>query len=373
MKIECVKDKLERAISGTERITGKQLPLVVLNSIVISAQDKTIVLRATNLDISVEYTIPAKVDKKGVVAVPGKILLSFIHSLPSTATLSLEVIGNNLHVNTKYTSTIIKTVPSDDFPKFQYIKEGDGVGSFRIQTKTLTDSFRRVAFSAAANDIKPEISSIFLHKRSKEIVFVATDSFRLAEYEVQSNKIEWGSEDVDFALIPNRNSGELIRIFEEEDGDALVYLTKNQLAIKTNSIYLVTRLVDGIFPDLSQVFPKKPTTEVVVLKQDLIQALRVASVFADKFNRVGLKVLPKEKVIETYSRNQDSGESVVRLDATLEGEDVDIQFNARYIIEVLAIIPEDSITLSFSGKERPLVIRGSGNPSFTYLVMPLHT
>ena len=373
MKIECVKDKLQKAISGTERITGKQLPLPVLNSIVISTQDKSLVLRATNLDVSIEYTIPAKIEKKGTVAVNGKLLINFIYNLPPSSTLSMEVIGNNLHINTKYTNTSIKTVSVDDFPKFQYLKEGDGVESFKIQAKNLASGFRNVSFSAATNDIKPEISSIFIHRRGKELVLVATDSFRLAEFETESRKVEWGSEDLFGALVPHRNSGEIIRIFEEDEDEAIVCVSKNQLSIKTPTIYLLTRLIDGIFPDLSQVFPKKSTTEVVILKQDLSQALKVVSVFADKFNRVGLKALPKEKVIELYSRNQESGESVVRLDATLEGEDIDIQFNARYILEAFSSILEDSITLSFNGKERPLVVHGSGNPRFTYLVMPLNT
>jgi len=365
MKIECTKEKISKAVAKAEKITGKNLTLPVLSCVILEAKKHELIVRSTNLDLGIEITIPVKVEREGVVAVPGVVLNGFLSNLHSDKNVVLEVKDGNLYVSTPHNSTVIKSLPHEDFPTIPKVV-GEKIVS--IQPKDFVKGLRAVWYSSAVSSMKPELSSIYIYPHENEIVFVATDSFRLAEKKVKVKKVS----DFGHILIPFKNISEIIRTLEEIDEECELLITKNQIAFSFSDLYLTSRVIDGVFPDYKQIVPKAHTTEVVILKQDLVNTLKIANVFSDKFNQVNIKALPSKKAFEVRTKNAEVGENNNNVDAALTGDDIEINFNYKYIVDSFQSIDADSVSLTFNGTNKPLVIHGVNDPSFMYLVMPMN-
>jgi DNA polymerase-3 subunit beta len=173
-------------------------------------------------------------------------------------------------------------------------------------------------------------------------------------------------------LIPVKNISEIIRVLEDTKDDVLVFLNENQIAFSYNEVYITSRVIDGVFPDYKQIIPKEVKTEVTVLKQDLISSLKISNIFADKFSQVTFQISPKNKMFKILTKNMDVGENTSSLDAVLKGEDLNISFNYKYITDCFQSIDSDSVNLTFSDTNRPMVIQGVSDKSFLYLVMPMN-
>jgi len=364
MKLECLKDKLKLVVGLIERITGKNLSLPILGAVLLEASDQALNLKATNLDVGVEISLATKVEKKGRAAVSGSVLSSFLQTVNGEV-LRIELAGNNLSLSTKNNSTVIKTFPVDDFPTIPRTENSE---SFQIENDKLVDGLGKVWYAASLSDMKPEISSIYVYADGRELVFVATDSFRLAEKRVDTK------DELSFSpiLIPYRSAAEIIRLFENPKAVLSVSFDKNQIAISGENIYFTSRLVGGAFPNYRQIMPTAKKCEAVILKKDLVSALKISNIFSDKLSQVSMKLFPDEPLFEITSSNQDTGESSTRLDAVLEGEKTEISFNAKYILDSFQSVAEDSVSLAFNGAGKPMVLKGIGNDSFKYLVMPIN-
>lgn len=364
MKLECRVEDLKNKISQAERITGKNLTLPVLNSILLIASNKSLKLRATNLSLGIEIEVPAKIEKEGIVAVSGSVLNGIFSNIFQNDTIHLESDGGNLMVKTKKNQIKIKGQSPDDFPTIPKVS-GD---EFEIEAKKLTEGIRSVFYSSAVSDIKPEISSVFIYTDEDKLVFVSTDSFRLAEKKIRIKKVP----EIKGILIPFKNVSEILKIFSEITSIVRICFNKNQISFSADNVYLTSRVIDGVFPDYRQIMPKNQSTDVVVLKQDLLNALKLSNIFSDKFNQVNLKIAPKEKVFELSSVNNDIGENKTHLDAALSGESVELGFNYKYFLDCFQSIATDSVSIKFSGPASPIVISPVSDPSFTYLIMPMN-
>jgi len=368
MNIECVVEKLERIIQVTNRITRKDVTLPILQTLFLKAENNLLTVKATNLDIGVELTLPVKVKKKGEVAVPGGILTAFLSSLSGDHKLHISEEGGNLILTTDTTKTHIKTFPTEDFPQIPYISPSH---TLTLETKDIINGFQSVGFSASTSSMKPELASIYLYQKDNtHLMFVATDSFRLAERVVttQSSFSLPGSQ-----LIPAKNIPEISRVLEVMGGTADIIIENNQIAFSSDNVYITSRTVDGTFPDYKQIIPSSFTTEVTVLKEDLINALKVANIFSNTLHQVKIEVQPSENVFRITTHNADVGETVNTIPATLEGEDITATFNYKYINECFSSITTDSVTLKFNPNSSPLVISPVSDTSFLYLVMPMNT
>lgn len=364
MKLECKIEEIRNAISQAERITGKNLTLPVLNSILLVASGKSLKVRSTNLSLGIEIEVNAKVEKEGVLAISGSVLNGVFSNVFQNENVSLESVDGNLVVKTKKSKIKLKGEQSDDFPTLPRV-----VGTtFEIEAKKLTDGIKSVYYSSSISDIKPEISSVFMYTNQDNLVFVSTDSFRLAEKKIKSK----GLEDISGILIPFKNVSEILRVFGDFTGSLKVCFNKNQISFSSDDVYLTSRLIDGIFPDYRQIIPKDHLTNAVVLKQDLLNALKISNIFSDKFNQVNLSINPKEKSFELSASNNDIGENKTYVDAAMTGEEVALGFNYRYFLDCLASISTDSISISLSGANRPIVITPVSDTSFLYLIMPMN-
>ncbi len=364
MKLECEIKKIKDAISQTERMIGKNLTLPVLNSILLIAKGKTLKLRATNLSLGIEVEIPAKVEKEGVVAISGQVLGGIFSNIQQNDNIFIEEDNGNLLIKTKKSQIKLKGQSFEDFPTIPIVSGT----SFEIEAKKFIDGIKSVYYSSSPSDIKPEISSVYIYTNDGNLIFVSTDSFRLAEKKIKVKNIE----EVPGILIPFKNIPEILRVFGDLSGEIKVCFNKNQISLSTDGVYLTSRVIDGVFPDYRQIISKEFKTDVVVLKQDLLNALKLSNIFSDKFNQVNLLINTKGKIFELSSSNNDVGENKTNLDATLMGEEVTLGFNYKYFFDCFQSINTDSVSIKINGAQKPIIVTGVSDSSFLYLIMPMN-
>ncbi len=365
MNIECIKEKLLYSLGKVEKITGKNITLPILNCVLLEASDSILTIKATNLDIGIEVSIPVKVNKPGKVAVSGSILYNYISNILNDKNVTLEDIGGNLKISTKYSQSVIKSFSTEEFPNIPKVSNNN---SFAFNVPNLIKGLKSVMYSASVSSIRPTLSSVLIFSEEDNIVFVATDSFRLAEKKIAIKK----NKDFNQILIPVKNISEIIRVLEDIKDDVEVYLNENQISFSYNNIYITSRVIDGVFPDYKQIIPKEFKTEIVLLKQDLLTSLKVSNIFADKFSQVVFEVSIKNKNLKISTKNIDVGENTTYIDSVVKGEDIYISFNYKYIIDCFQSIDSDSVSLLFSDVNKPMVIKGMNDKTFLYLVMPMN-
>ena len=365
MKIECIKDQLEEALNKADKIAGKNITLPVLSGLYLDARQNSLSIKATNLDLGISISLPVKVSEPGIVVVPARVISSFVSSLSKDKNIGITTKNQILEIKTSATKTQIKTLPSEDFP---VIPEIDDDKAFSIPTRDLIFGIRSVIYAAAVGSIKPELSSISITHEGEFLVFAATDSFRLAEKKIRIKKVPHFKQ----ILVPQKNAMEIIKIFDKGEEDISISIEEHQMALRSQNIYLTSRIIEGTFPDYRQIIPKETTSKAVLLKQDLINSLKTSLIFSDVFNQLTLKLSPKAKNFEIESKNSTVGESVHAVEAVLEGEDISINVNHRYFTDCFQSITTDSISLNFSGQAKPIIIQGVGDTSFLYLVMPMN-
>lgn len=365
MRITCTQEKLKEALTTVSRIAHKHPTLPVLRCALISAQGRTLKIRVTNLELGIEITTPASVEEEGFVAVPADVLSSYLNSLYGERTVALQSKDGNLLVTTSHSKTTIKSLPADDFPT---LPEVGGEQSFTLRSADLSRGLKAVLFCASTSAVRPELGSVLVSGEGGTLVFAATDSFRLAEKTIPLKK----QEIPEHLLLPARNAAEIVRVLDLADGEVQVFYNKNQLSFTVDGVYVTSRLVDGSFPDYRQIIPKKHTTEVIALKSDLVNTFKLGAVFSDNLQQVRMSVSPKAKTFTVESRSAERGESTDTVHAAVSGEELSINFNLRYLADSLQGITSDSVSLQFSGLNKPVVIRGVSDNSFLYLVMPMN-
>ncbi|MEY4602672.1 MAG: hypothetical protein RL292_613 [Candidatus Parcubacteria bacterium] len=365
MKIECVKEKLSKALVKAEKMTSKQSTLPVLSCVLLKAEGSTLSISSTNLDLGLDITLPVKVLEEGIVAVPGAILSSFIGSIFNDKNVTLETDGTNLKVSTEHTKTAIKTFPSEDFPSIP--KLADSL-SFTMPIQDFIKGLKSVAYASSQSTIKPTLASVYIYPDEEFVVFVATDSFRLAEKKIKVKK----HKDFSSILIPFKNIPEIIKTFEDIHEEVNISFNQNQISFEYEGIYLVSRVVDGSFPDYKNIIPKEIKTEVSILKQDIVNALKISNIFSDKFSQIYVTASATEKYFEVKTKNLDIGENANNIDAVIKGNDITVSFNYKYINDCFQSIDSDSLTLTFVDQSKPMVIKGSSDSSYLYLVMPMN-
>ncbi len=371
MKFEINFKKLKDAINLVERITGKHMTLPVLTCVLIEVDNNIAIFKATNLDIGVEISVPIKTTTKGTIAVPGNILSSFISQIQEDNQVAkVEVISGNLYIQANKSKVVIKTLPIEDFPSIPRVGDKDNViEEVSFRSDLFIKGLKAVWYSASVSSVKPELSSVYIYKDGDCIVFAATDSFRLAEKRIKVPL----SVKINEILLPFKNIADVTRVLESMGETLRVKMGKNLISFEADDIYIVSRVIDGTFPDYKQIIPKDYITEVITLKQDLLNALKISNIFSDKFNQVHMTIDPKAKVFDVQTKNSDIGENKTNIDATLTGDKMEINFNYKYIIDCFQSIDADSVSLQLSGINKPMVIRPiSGDQTFLYLVMPMN-
>ncbi len=311
MKIECLKEKLAEAVSRTEKVSSKNATLPVLKCLLFNADKGNLEIRATNLDVGIECVIPIKVQEPGTVAILGGVLSSFLSNLGNSKIVKVETDGDgSVRVSSEKTTTLIKTLDAADFPGLPHVENPT---VFEMDAEDFVEGLRAVWYSSATTSIKPELSSVRIYQDDGQLVFVATDGFRLAEKKIKTKSLP----DFTHILIPVKNVGEIIRLLEGVKGSMTMSVDQGQLEIVIDGMRIVSRTIDGNFPDYRAILPKEYSTEAKILKQDLLHTLKLSNLFSDSFNQVSFSISKEEKKIDISSKNKDLGEHVSNVDAAV--------------------------------------------------------
>ncbi len=365
MKIEATLEKIKEAVSRAQKVSAKNLSLPILENVLLTASENILTIRSTNLHVGVEIMVPVKIEQEGEIAVKLDIFSQIINSLHGEHKVVLEVIENTCHIHTEKSDMEIKLFPHTDFPTLPRVEDAVEI---ELPIETIINGVRSVVYSASLSDIKPEISSVYIYSENNEIVFVATDSFRLAEKRI----VVEGANTIPGIIVPIKNIQECIKIFTGITDTTKLFIGKNQLSIQSNNIYFTSRIVDGNYPDYKQIIPQESLTDVVILKDELIQSLRLVNVFSDNFNQILMKTNSEKGQISIHSRNTDVGENNTTVDAAITGVGVEMYLNHKYLSDAFGALTSDSINFSFTEKNKPCIIKSVGDPSFLYLIMPMN-
>lgn len=363
MKIEILRENLERAVQLVSKVSNKNLSLPVLGCVVFFVEGSRAVLRATNLDVSVEVLLKAKVIEPGVVAVPAHIISATVAAL-SDEKLTLSVKESTLSVSGERGSSSITAIDSSEFPNLPSVKSADEVV---VSGRELVLSLKSVAFSASTSSVKPELAAVSLTLEKGELVSAATDSFRLAEMRLPM-KIKQGFQQT---LLPARNIPDIIRAIEDAS-QVSVKVGENQCTFASDFGFITSRTVDGAFPDYRAIIPKEASSAAIALKEDAVRAFRKIAIFADAYSQVHLALKASEKMFMVSAASASVGETKDKIPAQLSGEDIEMNFNARYITDALAVVSGDGVQFSIAGEGKPMLITDSPARGFTYLVMPMN-
>lgn len=363
MHITVATELLQKKLELVARVSTKHVTLPVLQCVLFETRAGTVTVKATNLEIGIEATLEATIEDEGSVAVPASTLIQTIN-LHTQKEVTLRVEEGSLVIEGRESTSQIKTVAHDEFPTIPRLTAApqtiNGV-QFALGIKT-------AVFAASQSSIKPELGSVYVfQKKEHSLTFVATDSFRLVEKTVTQPQVALEQS----LLIPHKNALEVMRMLESVADDPKLQVDENQCAFTfSDGVYITSRLTSGSFPDYNQIIPKEYATQTTVLRKDLMHAFKKTNIFLNKFLQVGVIVTSDSLTISANSG--EVGTTTESVTATVEGDELTLNFNQRYIAEVLPHINDDSLVLHFAGVGRPVVLTGMNDKTVRYLVMPMN-
>lgn len=371
MKIIILKEDLLKGLSVVNRFTTKSFTLPVLNNILISADNGFLKLSATNLEIGIRYWILSQVEEKGELLIQGKTFLDLVN-LNTSHKITLKNKERDLLIETPNYKTKIKGENPSDFPIIPDVKTEKFI---IVSNKEIAEGLSQIIDNVSPSQTRPEISGVFFNLKKEKLKLVSTDSFRLSEKEVSVK--EKNTKDFSF-ILPARTARELINILGNKNGDLIIYITENQVVFENKMdevdhplFQIVSRLIEGDFPDYEKVIPQDFQTKIIVKREIFLNEIKKASLFVNKINEVKLKIEPSQKKVSIISQNPELGESFSQIICQVEGKPLEISFNYRFLVSGLSNIKKPEISFSFTGKEGPALMRAIGEEEFLYIVMPI--
>ncbi len=362
MHITINTEAFKNILESASRIATKHVTLPILQCVLLKTNENTLIVSATNLEIGIEGVVKGTIEESGEVAVPAHTLLQTI-LLINQKEITLSTEGDILHIASNTSKTDIKTMDVSEFPK---IPKVNGT-TYTLQSTLFALGIKTTAFAASQSSIKPELGSIYIfQKKEQSLTFVTTDSFRLIEKTIpQKGLVFEGS-----ILIPFKNALEISRVVEQSKGEIICTMSESQCAIQTEFLYITSRLISGTFPDYEQIIPKEYVAEATIITNDIGSALKKTGIFLNKFMQLTL-TLQKDS-ITLSSQNAESGATTESIPATVSGEEIRLNFNQRYISDIIPHITDDTMKVKFAGIGRPMIIQNSHESSLRYLVMPMN-
>lgn len=364
MKIVCTQENLKKGLGITSRASSGSTTLPVLNNILLKTDRGMLKLSSTNLEIGVNTWVRCKIEEEGGVSVPAKTFYELINSIPKEK-INIKLSPQNyLVIESDNYQTKVKGLGVDEFPLIPQIDEQNPI---KINSKQLKIAISQVAFAAAYSETQPEISGILFSIGDGELKLVATDRYRLAE---KSIKITDKSAAKNI-IVPNKAIQELNRILNvSEEGEVIFYISQNQIMFKFDNTEIVSRLIDGQYPDYKQIIPQNFNVEIESRTTDLIAAMRTAGIFTHTGNNITLEYKEPD-ILVINSSSGELGESQVNVPAKVSGEAGKIIFNHRYILDCLAAINTETANFKIINDSSPTVLVSKEMPDYLYLAMPI--
>ena len=373
MRLLCLQENLNKGLGIVSRAVPSRTTLPVTQNVLITTDNGKIKLVTTNLEIAISTWVGAQIEDGGSVAVPAKLLSELVSSLPD-GQISISNSNNStgIEINCDKSNTQINGTNPDDFPPIPTVN-ADVVAT--IDSKIFQDAITRVSVAAATDESRPVLTGIKMELDGDNFTLAGADGFRLAVF--KGKLLEKISEKYEF-ILPSRALQEINRIIVDQNEPITFSVTpsKNQAMFKLSNVEIVTQLVQGTFPNYSQLIPESYQTRTEVPVEEFQRAAKTASVFA----RDGSGILrlhinssdnenPEKLLI--LSRSEEVGENESQLEAKVEGEDSKIAFNSKYLTDVLSVIKEEKIVIETTSPSSPGVLKPLGKENYIHVVMPM--
>ena len=359
MKFRCERDALADALATVQRGVSTRPGIPALTGVMLETAEDGLVLTTTDLEVSTQVRVPVEVAEEGRVLVPARLVAEMVKSLPPDA-VDVEADGSQAKLRCRSFEGTLRCLSAEDFPQ---LREPDGI-TLTADALAFGEGVGQVARAASRDEARPILTGVLMEATPEGLTLVATDSYRLAIREVQATGSGEGK-----ALIPERAVSEVGRAATAvEKGQVEITLGDAQAAFSVGDLRLISRLIEGEFPNYHQLIPEPGGNTLEAPRQDLLEAVRRVGLLAR--DNAPVKVELNALGLRLTSSSPDLGDAVEALEATYEGEEITVAFNPGYLADGLSGVAAERVRMEVRDGLKPAILRGSGD-EFTYLVMPV--
>ncbi len=374
MKVSCLQENLAKGLSIVGRAVSSRSTLPVLGNVLLATDAGRLKLSATNLEVGITCWIGAKVEEEGATTVPARTFIDLVNALPPER-VDMELIARTTTLNLRAgrSEANVKGIDASEFP---ILPTPEGSGGISVDPEVLRTAIDQVAFAAATDESRPILTGVLAKFDGAQLTLAAADGFRLS---VRTLDLPHAVPDPFSIIIPARALTELGRISGEQERPVIITVTptRNQVLFQLTDTVLVSQLIDGNFPDYKQIIPRERNTHTVVDTAAFLKACKTAHIFArDAAHIARLHIKPASELapgqMVVSATSAETGDDVSELDASIEGQEIEIAFNVKYLIEVLSVVGTPQVALDTTTASSPGVIRPVGDSDFTHVIMPMH-
>lgn len=364
MKLQVTQENLSKALNNVAKIATTRNTLPILSNVLLKTVDNRLCVAATDLNIAITQYIGSKVTEEGSITVPARLTQDFISSLPP-GTIELKLEETKLKISTDQHRSTINGTSSEDYPVMPKIKNGQ---KWKTNSEALKKALNQTIIAASNDEARPVLTGVNFHSENKKLFLVATDSYRLAEKLLSEAK-----DDID-VLVPASSLQDLLRVLDTASEEVEITSDEQQILFKTGDTELVTRLIDGKFPDYKRLIPAKFETSAILSRSELANITKVSSLFArETGGSVALEVDSDKKEINMSSMASQVGENSANAAAKETKGSGKITLNSRFIIDALNAIDSEEIFIGFNQKLEPFIIKKANEKEddYKHIIMPL--
>ena len=374
MKVSVLQENLAHGLSIVARAVSPRSTLPVLANILVATDEGRLRLSATNLELGITCWIGAKIEEEGSTTVPARTFTDLVSTLPSDRMdISLNIRTQTLNVRSSTSNTDIKCIDAQEFPPMPVPDLGEAI---LINVSDLKEMIQQVVFAASSDEARPVLTGVYLTAQDNRISMQAADGFRLS---VRHAELSSPVPHPVKAIIPARALSELARV--ASDGDQMVSMAllpaRGQVIFHMKDIELASQLIDGTYPDLEQVIPRTTQTRSVLSTNAFLKACKQAEIFAREGSHIArIRIAPggslQPGTVEISGQSEETGSNQTVLDASIEGKELIIAFNVRFLREILDVIRTPNVVLETNVDTTPGVLRPVGEDNFLHVIMPMH-
>lgn len=364
MELSVTQENLAKALSVVGRVASTKTQLPILGNILLRTDGSRLLVAATNLEIASTVYIGAKIVTPGAITIPARLITEFITNLPNNS-IELHVKGNNLHIKSGTYISTINGVIADEFPELPTVNEKKSI-SYSIKTEDFKQAVSQTIITASNDSTRPVLTGVYWHSHEGNLYLAATDGYRLAERKLVSTKSDVS------AIIPVASLQEVLRSLTDETVEVAILFDETQVGFQLGDTEIISRLIDGNFPDYRQLIPKKSDIVASLTKQEFVRVVKIASLFArESGGSITLTADSEKNTLSIHSIASELGENTSEVAGTVSS-DGQVTLNSRYLSEALSVIEDDSINFEFSGKLSPCILRSSAKSiDYYHVIMPL--